>query len=509
MIITALKNFVIFLCVITLLFIHTGFAFEIPYEKCEERKKEWTDEAVALADQFNLYQSESDTEAQDCSDCSENMPQQGAYQKVQELKSTVHKVGDIPPVCFFAGTLRGVDSKKNYNCEHRDSEFPNRFKGPRKKKTRPCLNKSYIDMTAKAFNKTADCFGFSPKEKQQMFALFNHESKFMLNSRSSTKARCYGQMTMPLIEDINKNIYYRNRGAFFGDIYKNAIKNCPGLKDKVTPTSIINQKKRSDKRFKKLLKPAPITCNMTHDPYTCLFYSMFNVKINQEYFDNRYSDTPNYMGRREPSPQMEKDFLFPIQLNEMLVVKGTVTIGGQDKQVEWVFWDTSEAYDTLRRVKYNAQNLEIKKSAVFDKDTLRSAFTHYAHNGGNSVVKTHLTTFIENTKQQIASGKYCSNNTKCQKRRGAILSGEALSVSDLQSLFSSYVRRNRIRFENPGEVSEFSSKIIRDINFIHDLELKAPNAYSSFGLSPAFQKEVSNKCPKVKDIYPSSKKSAI
>ncbi len=499
---------VIFYCIITLLFIHKGFSSEIPYEQCEGRKKEWTDQMVALADQFTLYRSQNDTEAQDCSDCSSAGAHDNSYPlplEIKELKGAVHKARDIPPVCFFAGALRGVglSTKKNYNCEHRDSVWPGRFEGKRKKKTRPCLNKAYIDMTAKAFNETADCFGFSPQEKQQIFALFNHESRFILNAKSNSKARCYGQITMPLIKDINKNIYYRNRGFKFGHIYENAVNNCPGLEDKVAPPSIINQKERSPKRLKRLHKNAPITCNMTHDPYTCLFYSMFNVKINQEYFDNRYSDTPNYMGRREPPPKMEEDFLFPIQLNEMLVVKGRVTIDGREEEVEWVFWDTSEAYDVFNRVKYNVQNLEIKKTAVFDKETLRSAFTHYAHNGGNSAVKTHLTTFIEETKRQVASGKYCSKNPQCQTRRDALIKGRALSASDLQDLFSGYVRRNRRNFNNPQEVSKFSHKIASDMNFIHDIKsAERPDIMNQFNLTDTFQQEVNGKCPKVKDIYP-------
>ncbi len=475
---------------------HLAFSVNINYETCKGETA-WIDRVIDHANQFQPHHpAEGDIEAEDCSDCSENR-YKGAHpssskEEVENLKDIAQTM-EIPPICFYASALRGkgLSKERHYSCPTRDTE------NPTKSGVRPCLSKEYIDMTAKAFNKVAGCFDFLPHEKQQMFALLNHESRFILNARSHTEARCYGQMTMPLIKDINSNIYYRDRGYQFGDIYKQAIDKCPGLKNKVVPPTIINQEKRSDKRLSGLQRNAPITCNMTQDPWTCLFYSMFNIKINMRYFDRNYNEVSDYMGTRELSAQMEEDFELPIKLNEMLVVKGTVKKKGKEEEVEWVFWDTSEVYSVFNKVEeYDIKNLEVRKTKLFDEKTLRSAFLHSAHNGGGSIVRTHLKTFVEETKLTISRGSSCKKDEECSKRRASMVEGKPLNIEDLQDLFSSYVDQNSKYFINPDELKEFTDKVERDMDYIHNINIKGGGAEI-----PELKKEVKEKCPTNKDIY--------
>ena len=477
---------------------HLAFSVNINYETCKGEKA-WIDRVIDHANQFQPHHpAEGDIEAEDCSDCSEKR-YKGAHPfsseaEVENLRDIAQTM-EIPPICFYASALRGSLSKKrHYSCPTRDTE------NPTKRGVRPCLSKEYIDMTAKAFNKVAGCFDFLPHEKQQMFALLNHESRFILNARSHTGARCYGQMTMPLIQDINKEIHYRNKDYFpFREIYTQAIDKCPGLKNKVVPPTILSEpEKRStdvNEVIKALQRRAPITCNMTQDPWTCLFYSMFNMKMNMQSFDRNYNEVPDYMGTRELSAKMKDDFQLPFNLNEMLVVKGTVKKEGKEEEVEWVFWDTSEVYSVVNKVEeYDIKNLEVRKTKLFDEKTLRSAFLHSAHNGGGSIVRTHLKTFVEETKLTISRGSSCNKDEKCSKHRASMVEGKPLNIEDLQDLFSSYVDQNSKYFINPDELKEFTDKVERDMDYIHNTEGGGAEI-------PELKKEVKEKCPTNKDIY--------
>ena len=478
----------------------------IPYEVCSERRKRWTDKIITEASQFKLNPPANTTEAAaNClNGCDELDPFLSVRQEAEIIKNSAvnssGENGDIPSICFYASSLHSINITKyrSYNCKNRNSEWPSS-----KNRTRPCLSKNYIDMTAKAFNKVTDCFNFSLNEKKQSFALFNHESHFMLNARSPGKARCYGQMTIDAIITINRNIYYRNHRSKFGNIYEEVINNCPELANKVIPPEITNRTKFSDTRLQTLMRRAPITCGTTQDPYSCLFYSLFNIKMNMQYFDDSYNEIPDYMGRKELPGNMQRDFQSPIRLNEMLVVKGKVKVkhSGKIKQVKMIFWDISEVYSAFAgKLEYDVNQLEIKKVSVFNKKTLRSIFVHYAHNGGSSVIKTHLTPFIESIKKDIAKKETCSKNKKCSKYRSSLMSGQSLDVSNLQEMFKPYAIMNKMK--NVKELSEFTDKIETDLlilqnnnNQLRDHLDQIKNIPMSDSKKDDFVNQVKESCP--------------
>ena len=499
-------NFLVFYLILHISIAHSETTAS--YEICEEKRRAWTDGVAKEADQFNLYKSSNTTEAS--APCTECVRGKTAF---LDSRSEVKQIGnislpfssnDVPSICFHASSLLAVDVDKSrlYGCENKNSEWPER-----NYRMRPCLHKNYIDMTAKAFNKVADCFSFSLEEKKAIFALFNHESHFILNAKSDENARCYGQMTMKSIKYVNQNIYYRNHGYQYGDIYRDAVTNCPGLEDKVIPPNLVTETRFNDTRLKRKMKRASITCGLTQDPHACLFYSMFNVKINLKEFNNKYNEIPDYMGsRRELSEKIEEDFQLPVMLNEVLVVKGTIKnkTTGKIETIEKVFWDETQVHDEFKGIEYDIGSLEIKKVPVFKKQNLKNAFLHYAHNGGRSIVATHLKVFVEGVKKRVAGIRTskdqisCSEDQKCSRYRSSLKQGQSLDISDLQDTFVPYVRRNRLT--NEGELINFTQKVEQDLGFVHNTENEISNHLRQIKTSPDFDKsdfinQVKNSCP--------------
>ena len=142
-------------------------------------------------------------------------------------------------------------------------------------------------MTYKAFHYMADCFGFSRyKDKKHLFALLNHESSFILNNRSERGARCYGQLTLETANEINKRIYLSNNvhHHWKSRIYKEALDKCPSLPENVhIPDSVRPKgsgKERKENNFRKVQRKYTMTCRLTQHAPTCLFYTMYNIKMN-------------------------------------------------------------------------------------------------------------------------------------------------------------------------------------------------------------------------------------
>ena len=115
----------------------------------------------------------------------------------ESIKDTnLSESNDVPLECFFASAIRGAslyNPGNFYYCE-KDSNRPGNMsvtdENNDKKVILPrraCLNRDYIYLTAIAFNKTADCFGFDKSQKEKIFKLFNHESSFLHNIKGSKR----------------------------------------------------------------------------------------------------------------------------------------------------------------------------------------------------------------------------------------------------------------------------------------------------------------------------------
>ena len=374
---------------------------------------------------------------------------------------------DIPEVCFHAGMLRTSDAvPRFYHCEDKSKVNPTKANSD----YRPCFTPNYVKMTANAFNDMADCFDFPKKERKEAFATFNHESAFNLNARSKSGARCYGQMTFPRFQDLNKYIYFskeksRDSWRAYHEIYNEALEKCPELKNAVIPTELLDDERVGNAQLDQHNKNPPFTCAITMDPYTCFFYSMYNLKVLQAKFDFFYENGPSYLGNRELSPKVTRDFQLRIERNEMLTVKGTViTRTGEKREVNWTFWSDAEIYDTLVKngFSYDINDLEIKKVPLFNPEELKTYLVHTAHNGGDSIVSDHLVGFLKQLKRQISNGVQCNRSSACKKYRERIFNFEtnaenpsALSLEDLEKEFKRYASRTRGEDRIRGETRKF------------------------------------------------------
>ena len=390
-----------------------------------------------------------------------------------------------------------------------------------------CLNKEYVGMTAKAFNAMAKCFDFNKEETSAVFSALSHESNFMLNAKSENEARCYGQITGDLFADINKYIYARNNPEYsevtkgnpqpkwlrYGKIYKDAVERCGNLSEKVFPQDVLkfrqpcqnNKKKRCIKSQAKLRdlsrKGNKYTCALTHDPYTCLFYSMYFMKMNHSNFDVTLP--------REPSearniPYEFKELFQNQNKHEVTIIQGKMKnkssqkskyYTGDDTLVMWDFSETAETFyhkecdtrqckktacgadsyegdvcteDCCNKYSYELGEgkdyLQIKQVPLFPEAVLRRFFTQTAHNGGTGIITNELKAFLQNMKLRISNRARCFQDRKCKTYRETLAQGESLDESVLLEEWLKYSERNK--YDNRHEAKKFVKEIQSDHKYM-------------------------------------------
>ena len=333
-------------------------------------------------------------------------------QKLIQFCQTQEKSEDIADICFFSGMLRTHHiPMKHYHCNNKNDIDPPEPKNP--KEGRPCFTEDYVKMTAQAFNEVADCFNLSTKEKYDFFATFNHESAFNLNAKSGTGARCYGQITFGTYKSMRKYISPNGKKYHSGyhDIYVKAKDRCPNLEEK-----LVHPKNKEEP------KSAPLSCSLTQDPYSCFFYSMYNIKRHILALELNYNEEPSFSDTGKKSIEnIEEDFLVDQKLeeekrfighNDIVTVEGVATDSTTGEIISngtWTLTNDSEAYDIFHeRHSYNKDDLTIKKLKLFNPEELKIHFAHTAHNGGHTYAKAKFVNFMENLKTEIASAQNCS-----------------------------------------------------------------------------------------------------
>ena len=515
-----MKNILIYCLLFCLWFFALlAFSAEYPYEKCNWTNKEFTDRLVRESQDFSSPQTQAKAVCIDClkhlnvSDFltsvkykyfkDKRQNKTDSITQVNNFMDVIAKANDIPELCFLAATLRDSDddinsSSYNFhyclsaNSDHRelimvfderklDDDPPASISGLEKRferwiyPRRPCLNKDYIKMTAKAFNETANCFGFSSKkDKEQLFALMNHESAFLLNKKASAgsnKARCYGQITNNIIKDIHVGI--KTNSKVYHDIYEDALKRCPHLKNKTVSLNecqnytTIGGFKRC---FQKKKSIDTFECKTSQDAYSCLFYTMFNIKKNkidlEEQLSNFFYSTfdqgqvDRFM-KLQKFQQIAKDFKHPIRLNEMVTVEGIITKNGKKKKIQYVFEDARRIFHAFGKgnVKYRLEDLKIKKVKLFNKalmpsdEKLKWFFLHAARNESPAVLN-HFTDFMWQVKFSIAKDEIFGKNIR--KYRWRILSGNSLDFQVFSELFKEYTKLwSNQKMRNKPEIIQF------------------------------------------------------
>ena len=473
-----------------------------PFEKCDWSNREYAERLVR--------DSEADinaiTEAGFCADCEKEMKgaegrQEGFIKMITEFMKR-----DLPPECFLASAARSVNKEAGktayYYCVSPTIKENSHYMTPvtdHKGKKRviytraPCISESYVMMTFRAFHSMAFCFGFSPLEKKRIFALFNHESSFILNQKSPRGARCYGQMSDVTVNEVNKRIYLsgNREPSLRSQIYNEALEKCPNLAEKVNihDSSRPDGRQKTDRSFKSESR-REMNCRVTQHAPTCLFYSMYNIKINLGQIGAVLRSRPDLPQNMDIPERMQRHFPLPIRLNEALVIKGKFKEGGEGAKSsykggkavyrEFVVRDALQLYGILYDSKtgkmrrgYNPKDLKIEKAPVYEIDeNTKWSLAYLAHNGGLTMTKDKLKTFIERGKNSFASGDLCedgknSKEEECSSRRARelrarIKKGRPLPF-DMKD-FHDLLKEEKVS----QEAREFLSKIRQDADYLND-----------------------------------------
>ncbi len=482
----------------------------IPFEVCSWKNKEMTENMVHGDQDFSI---EASCPSLDCWKQKLNSSSDD-----QDLAQTISDAISIPPECFFASAVHSVAKPSGkitdenstikgtpnyYYCDNAKSAKTQQLSvtNPSGEKQTidppaPCLNEEYIMMTHRAFHTMANCFDFTYKEKKYLFKLFNHESHFILNNKSSTGARCYGQITQITAEEIGKRIYLSSNTntSWKSEIYKNAVDKCPDLPANVHIPDAIRpegQGQRSDSSFDQY-KPIArkLDCQLSQHAPTCFFYAMYNVKMNMKALENTLSKNslniegsiPQHLEVGDIVSQLKTDFLLPIHLDEMLIVEGKFTeADGSERQYSWVMKSDRELYHALydrnrnhrEKRSYNINDLKIRKVKIYDiNQDDKWQLIYQAYNGGTSVITDKMTAFIEHGKSLTANGAFCNRtdqngqevnatNTACLRRKAMLEQNEYEPI-----------RFEQIKFQNEarlsGQTRSFPSQIEKDMDYLND-----------------------------------------
>ena len=231
-------------------FIFSSALFAYEDKQCSPKNRDFTNRIT-----LNILEASTEMGAVSCILCPYSIENPPNYvQSITELPSPKPIV--IPDICFYAGMLRSTALNNSYyQCPKPSAPANQAFLS---QENALCLTEDYVRMTAQAFNETADCFGFTDKEKKDLFATINHESAYMLNIKSKTGALCYGQMTSKTFQNLNKFIYARNDKTWgdYGAVINQVFNNCDSLKSKVIPQKIATIRE-NNKDYKKCYSPKP------------------------------------------------------------------------------------------------------------------------------------------------------------------------------------------------------------------------------------------------------------
>ena len=164
------------------------------------------------------------------------------------------------------------------------------------------------------------------------------------------KPNATGQLTKSKFYDFNRYIYFRksNKWKSYSQIYKDAVNKCPIIARKIIPQGMLLDHNPTMPKLKAFNDQANFSCGVTHDIHSCLFYSLYTMKINIMIFNRVYhfvQENP-YLKSSSISQQLRDDFQLPIQLNEVVTIKGKATnkITGEALKGEWIATSDEEIY---------------------------------------------------------------------------------------------------------------------------------------------------------------------
>ena len=434
----------------------------LPYERCDRSHVV-----------FNFDRAHGGSFCSSCGRFSLLPSKNESVHEAVKIENPALSFSHIPPVCFLAAALQTAHQETPASAYHQCSGVLNSAQ-------RPCLTEHYMSETAASFNETAHCFGWTTlKDHARLFAFLNHNSNFILNKRDTKKYKftepfkmttgCYGQINLDTIADIQTSIFHPSQPPYkeAHSIYQAVVKRCPFLKKTILPIPPVCEKPMAVYPFRSCLllnQKESLHCRLAKDPSACLFYTLYSLKENEIKLKNRLKQ--NWLSQAAlnslslKNKNIIEDFKFPIGLNEMLVVKGSITVKGQTKQVRYTMKSNTEVQQAFNKphVQYNRQDLHIQKVNLFNEEELKWAVLFLAHNNSD-FIEQHIPNFLKHVKRRIAARKGLNRVYKAYKQ--SLLKGQALNASALQVEFKKYLknRRNDFRLEMPFLLTRLSKNL--------------------------------------------------
>ena len=209
-----------------------------------------------------------------------------------EVNSILSK--EIDYSCFEKASILGrnyyceIEQKKYVSlksCQKQNGEYQNKEEILEKSCKNVCVNEKYVYVTARAFHDVASCFDLTLKEKQILFALINHESKFQVNVWADGDAYCYGQVLKVAREDVARftvGSMSKFKNTNFSNTLSLVKKNCPQSLELIK--NVENEGK--DKKT--------VACHILFNPHACFLYSFFMFKLNEKHYIPSYFNNPIY-----------------------------------------------------------------------------------------------------------------------------------------------------------------------------------------------------------------------
>ncbi len=286
---------------------------------------------------------------------------------------------------------------------------------------KPCLNREYVALTATVFHDVARClqipYGLA-------FAIFHHESRFVINSQSHTGALCYGQITGAAAADFNSFLdekpHYKDIKALLPE---NILAQCPDTwkhfqRVKVLPHAF----------HRRLHIPAQDKCLLTLNPYTCFFYGFAYIKILLHKSQKAIEEMNNI---------------------EVAVYKDQI----------FIFWGEKEKRVTEKKLNHIFQTEKIK---IFrNEEALKHLLVIVGYNGGPVLYGVLFKKFIARLKKTLSDPKNQS------LRHSLIYTG--LKISFFIDEFTSFIKEHypSRRYKRRKEVAEYIKKVHQDMEFLN------------------------------------------
>lgn len=469
----------IYLLLVILFSLNVG---AVDYEQCDCRNEDITARVTnPILDRVAQLASSSNLDCHHCTPQSEmlnvteyileatpeNLDVLGNQKKrveAEALDLTPH--GKVNPKCILASGLNNSKAeagKGQYRVcnEDRNSIFinygyptPKCGKGSTAYVRRYCLNEDYVKVTTDALNLVANCFDIPPKS---LFALFNHESRFILNNVSPSKALCYGQLTTGTVETLNNA--NNTRYEYYSHLNPESISreehdsiklnhelgkdnpSCNVVKGLFDPVDVVSKETSRGVAYTAYKNTSQI-CSIVSNPYTCMVYSAMNYKRNNVYAKRFLDDAFVFLS---DTPRKET---------------GAYVIH-KDKHTLVDFMERKGSDPTWNYLSYKDHPIFTNKGQVAE------ILAFYAHNGGWHGIKSLYYQYLTELKIRL------DLSSNVELREDFIDGGISTErfIKEFKEHIASHYRwgSSAKNIENRKiEVSTFVDKIIKDAEDIKD-----------------------------------------